>query len=216
MSFKVGFCVSGKGRLAMSAIRNAQRIGIKPCILIAEHTADQLLESFCCENEVNFVRIPKLPRVDFDQKLYESCTKQVLDLVCLTFDKIVAPRLVEYYKGRIINVHPALLPAFIGTKALERAESTGVRFAGATIHEVVEEVDAGAIVAQCLVSLGYMEKYNSFGFKIYKHLEPMFLQTLNWYATGRVFKDEKGRIWVRNAVYGGIPISPEIEIKFPE
>ena len=113
----------------------------------------------------------------------------------------------------MINVHPGLLPSFDGKNALERAEIHGVRFAGATIHEVTEEVDAGPIISQCVVSLGFNEKFNNFGLRIYKHLEPMFLQTIKWYANGRIYKDEIGRIWVRNASYGTFPISPSIELK---
>lgn len=212
MAYSVGFCVSGKGRLARAAIVNAKHIGINPGLLIADHNAENDLEHFCIEYGVTFIRIPKLPRSEFNQVLLNACTKKNLDLVCLTFDKILPTQLVNFFEGRMINVHPALLPAFVGTKALERAEFQGVRFAGATIHEVVEKVDAGSIVAQCIVSLDFMEKYENFGAKIYQHLEPMFLQAINWYATGRIYKDEFNRIWVRDAVYGSLPISPALEL----
>jgi phosphoribosylglycinamide formyltransferase-1 len=214
LDYKVGFCVSGKGRLAKAAIENAEMLGIHPEILIAEHRADEGLESFCNKHKVEFIRIPKISRDEFNHVLFHSLTKQNLNLVCLTFDKIVAPELVNFYRGRMINVHPGLLPAFIGTKALERAELQGVRFAGATIHEVDEEVDAGAIISQCVVSLGLEEKHNEFGLKIYWLLEPMFLQTIKWYASERIFKDELGRIWVKNATYGNLPVSPSIEFKY--
>lgn len=214
MDYKVGFCVSGKGRLAKSAIQNGEMLGIHPEILIAEHSADGDLESFCLSHKVEFIRIPKMSRAEFNHFLLQSLTKQNLNLVCLTFDKIVAPELVSFYQGRMINVHPGLLPAFIGTRALKRAELHGVRFAGATIHEVVEEVDAGAIISQCVISLGLAEKISEFGSKVYKLLEPMFLQTIKWYADQRIYKDERGRIWVKNATYGCLPVSPAIELIF--
>jgi phosphoribosylglycinamide formyltransferase-1 len=214
MHFKVGFFVSGKGRLAMAAIENSAYIGIHPCVVIADHNADGDLERFSANHGVPFVRIPKLPRSEFDQVLYEYCTKESFDLVCLTFDKIVPPDLVALYRGRMINVHPGLLPAFDGMGALERAEFRGVRFAGATIHEVVEEVDAGPIIAQCVTGLDFKEKSDEFGARLYGDLRKMFLQTLNWYATGRVFKDEIGRIWIKDAKYGGFPISPSVELNF--
>lgn len=214
MPFKVGFLVSGKGRLAMAAIENSVYIGIHPCVVIADDKADEDLERFSASHGVAFVRIPKLPRSEFHQVLYEFCVKESFDLVSLTFDKIVPPDLVDLYRGRMINVHPGLLPAFSGRGALERAEFQGVRFAGATIHEVVEEVDAGAIIAQCVTGLGFNEKSDAFGARLYGNLRKMFLQTLNWYATGRVFKDGLGRIWIKDAKYGGFPISPSVELNF--
>lgn len=216
MSYKVGFCVSGKGMLARAAICSSEELQIKPEILIAEYKADPELESFCADHKIKFVKIPHMPRDKFNECLQQYLTNPILDLVCLTFDKIISPKLVNCYKGKMINVHPGLLPSFDGKNALERAETYGVRFAGATIHEVTEEVDAGPIISQCVVSLGLNEKFNNFGLKIYKHLEPMFLQTIKWYANGRIYKDETGRIWVKNASYGKIPISPSIELKIQE
>jgi phosphoribosylglycinamide formyltransferase 1 len=213
MGYKVGFCVSGKGRLAMAAIRNSLHLNIMPKILIADHNADSGLETLCTKYDVEFVRLPKMPRDNFNDLLFQSLTKQEMDLVCLTFDKVIATELVSFYKGRMINVHPGLLPAFVGPQALERAELKGVRFAGATIHEVVDEVDAGSIISQCIVSTGLKESSSEFGSKIYKQLEPMFLQTIKWYSEDRIFKDKLGRIWVKNASYGCLPVSPAIELK---
>jgi phosphoribosylglycinamide formyltransferase-1 len=213
VSYKVGFCVSGKGMLARAAIRNSEELQIKPEILIAEYKADPELESFCADHKIKFVKIPKMPRDKFNECLKQYLTNPILDLVCLTFDKIISPELVNCYKGKMINVHPGLLPSFVGKNALQRTEIHGVRFAGATIHEVTERVDAGPIISQCVVSLGFDEKSTHLGLKIYQHLEPMFLQTIKWYANGRIYKDEIGRIWVKNASYGKIPISPSIELK---
>jgi hypothetical protein len=77
VSYKVGFCDSGKGMLARAAIRNSEELQIKPEILIAEYKADPDLESFCADHKFNFVKIPKMPRDKFNELLKQYLTKPV-------------------------------------------------------------------------------------------------------------------------------------------
>ena len=71
------------------------------------------------------------------------------ELVCLAgYMRIVGPTLLEAYGGRIINLHPSLLPAFRGARAMEQALAAGVKVYGATIHEVDATLDGGRILAQ--------------------------------------------------------------------
>jgi phosphoribosylglycinamide formyltransferase-1 len=212
--FKVGFCVSGGGRLARAAIQHAHSIGIAPSLMVLDYAAAPDLEDFCAEHHVGCERLGKMSREDFDCELHRVCTKERLDLLVLTFDHIVRAPLLDYYAGRIINVHPSLLPAFAGSKALERTVAAGVRFGGATIHEVAEAVDAGAVIAQCLLALERDETAAAFGARLFELLRPMYLQILHWHAQKRVEKDQKGRIWVRDAVYGQLPVSPSLESDF--
>lgn len=72
-----------------------------------------------------------------------------VDLVCLAgYMRIVGPTLLEAYRGRIINIHPSLLPAFRGARAIEQAMEAGVKVYGVTIHEVDDSLDGGRILAQ--------------------------------------------------------------------
>jgi phosphoribosylglycinamide formyltransferase-1 len=143
--------------------------------------------------------------------LGEALAAAAPELVVLTFDRIVPPSVLDAYPGRILNVHPALLPAFPGMRALERTVESGARVGGATIHEVVEAVDAGPIVAQAVLATDPSESVEAFGARMYALLEPMFLQVLHWYAQGRVGHDDSGRVIVRGATYGTLPISPALE-----
>ena len=79
-----------------------------------------------------------------------------------------------------------------------------------------EEVDHGAVIAQCLLGIRRHETPELFGSRLFNHLRLMFLQVLKWYSSGRVTADEQGKIWVRDAVYGEFPVSPALEDSFPD
>jgi phosphoribosylglycinamide formyltransferase-1 len=216
-SFRVGFCVSGGGHLFRAAAAHSEQLAIEPAVVILDSQAQEDLEEFCGDHTIRCARLPhELPKVQFNEKITSLCTGAKLDLLCLTFDRVLPPELVTRYRGRIINVHMGLLPAFKGLNALQRAVSQSVRYAGATIHEVDEEVDHGAQIAQCIVGVRRLETAEELGSRLFGLLRLMFLQVIAWYSCGRVVKDEGGHIWVRDAVYGEIPISPSIEMTFPE
>jgi len=215
--FRVGFCVSGGGHLFRAAAVHSEQLAIDPALVILDGRAQEDLEKFCGDRAIRCVRLPhELPNDQFNEKITSLCADAELALLCLTFDKILPPELVTHYRGRIINVHMGLLPAFKGLNALQRAVSHNIRYAGATIHEVDEKIDHGAQIAQCIVGIRRLETAEQLGGRLFGLLRSMFLQVIAWYSHGRVTKDEDGRIWVRDAVYGEIPISPSIEMTFPE
>jgi phosphoribosylglycinamide formyltransferase-1 len=92
-----------------------------------------------------------------DREAFEHAVQAVLEnhrieLVCLAgFMRLLTPWLVTRWTGRMLNIHPALLPAFRGLDTHERALAAGVKIHGATVHFVVPEVDSGPIVAQAAV-----------------------------------------------------------------
>ncbi|HJS27844.1 MAG TPA: phosphoribosylglycinamide formyltransferase [Actinomycetota bacterium] len=95
------------------------------------------------------LHVPGGGRDAFDQPLLELLRDRGIDLVALAgFMRIVGPRFVAGYAGRIINVHPSLLPAFPGTSAVADALAWGVKMTGVTVHLVDEEVDHGPVVFQ--------------------------------------------------------------------
>jgi phosphoribosylglycinamide formyltransferase 1 len=92
-----------------------------------------------------------------DREAFEHAVQAVLEahrieIVCLAgFMRLLTPSLVSHWSGRMLNIHPALLPAFRGLHTHERALAAGVKIHGATVHFVVPEVDSGPIVAQAAV-----------------------------------------------------------------
>jgi len=88
----------------------------------------------------------------YDEAIVAELRKREIDLVCLAgYMKIVTPLFCQAFRHRIMNIHPALLPSFPGLHAQKQAVDYGVRYSGATVHFVSEEVDAGPIILQAVV-----------------------------------------------------------------
>ena len=88
----------------------------------------------------------------YDEAIVAELRKREIDLVCLAgYMKIVTSLFCQAFRHRIMNIHPALLPSFPGLHAQKQAVDYGVRYSGATVHFVSEEVDAGPIILQAVV-----------------------------------------------------------------
>jgi phosphoribosylglycinamide formyltransferase-1 len=91
-------------------------------------------------------------REDFDAALRSEIDRFAPDLLVLAgFMRILTPGFVAHYAGRLLNVHPSLLPAFPGLNTHQRAIDAGCQFAGATVHQVTADLDHGPILAQAVV-----------------------------------------------------------------
>ena len=85
----------------------------------------------------------------YEREIVSQCRESGVELICLAgYMRLVGEELLNAYKGRIINIHPSLLPAFAGVKPIERAMEYGVKVYGATIHYVDETLDGGKIISQ--------------------------------------------------------------------
>ncbi|PIT78746.1 phosphoribosylglycinamide formyltransferase [Limnohabitans sp. B9-3] len=92
------------------------------------------------------------PREAFDAALMAEIDKHQPHLLVLAgFMRILTPGFVAHYEGRLINIHPSLLPAFTGLNTHARAIEAGCKFAGATVHRVTDQLDHGDILAQAVV-----------------------------------------------------------------
>lgn len=91
-------------------------------------------------------------REAFDDALASVIDRYAPTLVVLAgFMRILTPGFVAHYAGRLVNIHPSLLPAFTGLHTHQRAIEAGCRFAGATVHQVTAELDVGPILDQAIV-----------------------------------------------------------------
>ena len=91
-------------------------------------------------------------REAFDAQLAEVIDRYEPALVVLAgFMRILTPGFVQHYAGRMVNIHPSLLPAFTGLHTHQRAIEAGCKFAGCTVHEVTAELDVGPILDQAVV-----------------------------------------------------------------
>ncbi len=95
-----------------------------------------------------------IEREAYDRLAVAALNEAGADLVCLAgFMRLLSPYFVAAFRGRILNIHPSLLPAFPGLEAQRQALEYGVKFSGCTVHFVDEDLDAGSIVAQAIVPI---------------------------------------------------------------
>lgn len=88
-------------------------------------------------------------REQFDSNVAQALTERRIELVCLAgYMRLLTPTFLRCFPGRVLNIHPALLPAFPGLHAIRQAIEYGVRVAGCTVHFVDEGTDTGPIIAQ--------------------------------------------------------------------
>ncbi len=93
-------------------------------------------------------------REDYEQALIELLQAKSIDLVCLAgFMRILGKKFIAAFSGKIINIHPSLLPAFPGLNVQKKALEHGAKFSGCTVHFVNEEVDSGPIILQAVVPI---------------------------------------------------------------
>ncbi len=94
-------------------------------------------------------------REDFDSALDAVLQEEKIGLICLAgFMRILGDGFVARWQGRLINIHPSLLPSFRGTRVHERAVESGVRISGCTVHYVTPEMDSGPAIVQAAVPVG--------------------------------------------------------------
>ena len=140
-------------------------------------------------------RVPAIwlnPKDFGDRAAYDEALRRLLDehrvgLVCLAgFMRILTPGLVRAYAGRIVNVHPSLLPTFPGLAAQRRALEHGVRVAGATVHFVDEGVDTGPIILQASVPVHPDDTEESLSARILVEEHRLYPEAIRLFAEGRL------------------------------
>ncbi|HKV27739.1 MAG TPA: phosphoribosylglycinamide formyltransferase [Candidatus Acidoferrales bacterium] len=93
-----------------------------------------------------------LERETYDRQVVAALHEKKIDLVCLAgYMRLLSPYFVQAFRGRILNIHPSLLPAFPGLESQRQALEHGAKFAGCTVHFVDETLDAGPIILQSAI-----------------------------------------------------------------
>jgi phosphoribosylglycinamide formyltransferase-1 len=126
-------------------------------------------------------------RVAFDDAVAEVLRQHGTELVCLAgYMRVLSAEFVRRFPGRILNVHPALLPAFPGLHAQRRALEHGVKIAGATVHFVDEGVDTGPIVLQAAVPVLDDDTEDTLAARILVEEHRLYPEAIRLYAEGRL------------------------------
>jgi phosphoribosylglycinamide formyltransferase 1 len=136
-------------------------------------------------------------RAAFDAVLDAELRAAGIELVCLAgFMRVLTPGFVEAWAGRMINIHPSLLPLFRGTHTHAQALRAGVRLHGCTVHYVVPELDAGPIIAQAAVPVREGDDSDSLAARVIVQEHRLYPAALALVASGRA-RLEGGRVVVQ-------------------
>ncbi|MEO5334335.1 MAG: phosphoribosylglycinamide formyltransferase [Magnetococcus sp. YQC-5] len=139
-------------------------------------------------------------RESFEQAMIEVLDRAGVELVCLAgFMRVLSPYFVRRFQGRLLNIHPALLPAFPGLHVQQQALDAGVRFSGATVHFVSEEVDAGPIVIQAVVPVLEQDDAATLAARILQQEHRIYPLAVSLFAQGRL-RIEQNRVLIQDPV----------------
>jgi phosphoribosylglycinamide formyltransferase-1 len=137
-------------------------------------------------------------RESLDAAMDASLTKAGADLICLAgFMRILGDGFVRKWQGRLINIHPSLLPSFKGTHVHEQAIDAGVKISGCTVHYVISELDSGPAIAQAAVAVRDDDTAESLASRVLEAEHRLYPSALRLIAEGRV-RFENGRVVFRD------------------
>ncbi|MGF6263489.1 phosphoribosylglycinamide formyltransferase-1 [Paraburkholderia youngii] len=129
-------------------------------------------------------------RDSFDAALAEQIDAIAPDLVVLAgFMRVLTERFVDHYAGRMLNVHPSLLPSFPGLKTHQQALDAGVRFHGASVHFVTSKLDHGPIVVQSAVPVEAGDTAQTLAARVLATEHIIYPRAVRWFVEGRLALD---------------------------
>ena len=132
----------------------------------------------------------------FDRALIELIDRYEADTVLLAgFMRILTPTFVSHYAGKVLNIHPSLLPKFQGLHTHQRALEAGEKQHGCSIHFVTDEVDGGPVIAQATVSVEATNDADSLAKKVLRKEHILYPLVVSWKADGRL-KLSNGGVWL--------------------
>jgi phosphoribosylglycinamide formyltransferase 1 len=135
-------------------------------------------------------------REDFDAELVVLLRQQGVELVCLAgYMRLLSAGFIRAYEGRVLNVHPSLLPAFPGVAAQRQALEAGVKVSGATVHLVDEGLDSGPIVAQEAVPVLDGDTVESLSARILEVEHRIYPRATRGMLEGRVRVRGRRAVW---------------------
>ena len=136
----------------------------------------------CCLDHTQFAN-----REDFDKKMCEVIQEHGADTVAMAgYMRMVTPYFLKTFSGRVLNVHPAILPAFPGIHGAKDAVDYGVKFSGCSVHFVSEEMDAGPIIIQAITPCSQDYSEQDLQARIHPLEHRIYIQALQWLSQNRL------------------------------
>ncbi|MFI8011293.1 phosphoribosylglycinamide formyltransferase [Acinetobacter sp. ABJ_C4_1] len=139
-------------------------------------------------------------RADFDEAMHQQLMAWQADIVILAgFMRILTANFVDKWQGKMLNIHPSLLPAYKGVHTHQRVLNTGDRLHGCTVHFVTSELDAGQAIAQSAIEVKEHDNVVSLAERVHKLEHFIYPQVAEWLCNGQLtWKD--GQAYFRNQI----------------
>lgn len=155
MTMRLGVLASGRGSnfLAIQNCIERGELDASIAILISDRETAPALDTARSHGiEAEYIAYNKSDRSIFEKAAASRLEELKCDLVILAgYMRILTPEFIQRFEGKMLNIHPSLLPSFKGLHAQRQALEAGVKFAGCTVHFVTAELDAGPIITQAVV-----------------------------------------------------------------
>jgi len=156
---------------------------------------------YAAKNRIDSIVIDHLAydnRYSFDQAIVDALEPYNIDLICLAgYMRIVTNIIIDRYNGKIINIHPSLLPSFKGLNAQAQAIDHGVKYSGCTIHFVDPGVDTGMIILQDIVSIEESDDEKSLSSKILLKEHLLYAEAVNLFCNDKLVVKEN-KVFIKN------------------
>lgn len=200
MALDIGVLVSGRGsnlEAILDSIHEGRIKDARVAVTISSTAGVRAIEvakRFGVETEIFDVGSLRLSRSEYDRLVIECLRRHGITssaglVVLAGFDKILSAEFVSEFSGRLMNIHPALLPAFKGLHAQKQALDYGVKVSGCTVHFVVPEVDAGPIIVQKAVEVREDDDEESLSERILKEEHQLLPKAIQLFVSGKLRVD---------------------------
>jgi len=181
--------ISGGGSNLQSIIDSAREINLSIQCVISNRPNVYGLERAAKANIPSCILDHKLfeSREDFDQALMSVIDEHQPDIVILAgFMRILTDEFINKYQGRMLNIHPSLLPKYPGLNTHQQAIDANDTLHGASVHFVTKTLDGGPVIAQKEVNINLEESAETLAAKVLKQEHVLYPQVIHWYTQGRL------------------------------
>jgi len=188
---KLGVLVSGRGSNLQAIIDAIERgeVEAKVEVVVSDKPGAFALERAKKHGiEANVVELKNFEnKDDYEKAVLKILEKKNVDLVCLAgYMKIVGPVLLKEFKGKMMNIHPALLPSFPGLHVQKKSLDYGVKVSGCTVHFVDEGTDTGPIIIQAAVPVLEHDDEEQLSERILEQEHKIYAQAVQLFADNRL------------------------------
>lgn len=190
-AFRMAVFASGRGS-NFQALVDAQQsgaLGGEISILVCDKPQAPVVELAKAANVDVFAFQPKeyASKEDYEREIAAELQQRGVELIVLAgYMRLLSPSFVEFYNGRIINIHPSLLPAFPGKDAIGQALAYGVKMTGVTVHFVDGGMDTGPVIAQKAVEIKDGDTVETLAERIHGVEQKLYSEVVSWFAQGRI------------------------------